>query len=284
MGRATAAGGRGDTVPTPTQPKAAQWPQTATTPSASPPGPKPAQAAAPTKAGRPGVGDGSCSDPDASSLADATHVADPAGQVAAALQAAAPAGFDVSALAQAFTAALAPEFAKLSSRIDSIERGSSRDGSARSGDSRDSDSSASAGGDAFFVGLTSQNPHWVAKHFKDDHDQQPRKQSLHTYAPWDTLNSKTSRHERGGALGASMQYMEPACAYLWEALTALHEVTEQLGRGDLADSISAISGTVDEVYNMLNEHRQLVVEQVRSIGSDDAFEKAQSKHLQRCFA
>jgi hypothetical protein len=262
-----------------------QWPQAATTPAAVPPGQKPDLAAAPAKAVRSGMGDGSYPDPDAGNVASATGVANPAGQVAAALQAAAPSSIDLSALAEAVKQML-PEFAKLSARLDVVERGSANGDGAGSGDERESDSgsySSNESGVFPFVQLTRQNPHWIAKHFKDDADQQPRKQDLHTYPPWDQLTGKGSRHEGGGALGATLQYMEPACAHLWEAQAELSDIVSQLGTGDLSYRLGSICVTIHEIYNLVNEHRQLTVEQVRAIGSEDPFDKAQSKHLLRTF-
>ena len=293
MGKATAAGGRSDGAPTPTLPKQPSWPPAATPePAAVPPGNKPGPAAAPAKAARPGVGDGSCPDPRASSNAGTDSNANPAGQVAAALQAAAPGGFDAAALSAAIrdgiAATMGPALEVLSARLDSIELGpadGSRAGSGAGGsagardapwsDSASSYSTSSEEGSSF-VPFTKHNPHWVATKFKEQSEERPRKHNLHNYDPWDTLTSKGSRHEGGGALGQALTYLEPGCAYSWEANNELCSIINQLGNNDVANRLKAVLSSHLEIYKMLNEFRQLVVEQVRSIGSDDPFDKAQA--------
>jgi hypothetical protein len=164
----------------------------------------------------------------------------------------------MAALTQAIQASLAPEFARLSTRLDMVERAPTLGGRYES----DSDSYVSSdAAEHRFVPLTSLNPHWVAKHFKDDVDQQPRKQNLHTYPPWDTLTGKDSRHERGGALGASLSYMEPCCAYMWEAL---HELVATIGQLELGHLTSRLK----EIWATLHEMPMLVTHGVH-LGSSD---------------
>ena len=256
---------------------------------------------APTKAARIGL-DASAAADEAAALAAAAAVpagAPRAAEVARSLAAAGPiAPYDFAGLSTAIEASLAAaqtlaaaNFAKLSARLDAYERKSSSSGSSplpsgsESNTGSDDSSDEGASHDSsIYLPLSRDNPHYVAKEFRDEMDQRPIKRDLYGYKPYMVLTGKDSRHENGGLLGVSLTYTESIVAHQWEAQAELFDILGGLGATKLRTRLRAVFETQGECYRLLNEHRQLVVEKVRSISaSATTFDKEQYALLEQTF-
>lgn len=184
-----------------------------------------------------------------------------------------------SALVEQLASDQVAMFDRLAMRLEDVEQ---RGGSTRapSSDGYDSsDSYSSSGSDAssndgdrprkhYLRVVARKNRHWGAAQREADHDQRPRRYSLYGYEYWDLLIR--GKHQGGGTLGLTMEYIEPVSMYLQTSLDAARECAQLADDlrvdGELRDTLHALSNTLSGTYGLANMLRTLIVERAKVTG------------------
>ena len=196
-------------------------------------------------------------------------------------------------------AQLRTESARLRNDIDPFLRG---EGGHRGGGASESDeeyekeSSVSSGSDVSadtqYLPITRDNPYWAAKHgLADEVNPKPGRFNLYGNATADALERGSSggSARRPGTLSNAFSYMEPLCTFLWQIKADLADTILQLearGDGDPAlDALAPISNSVNAVYDLANEHRELIRLRAKSLAPGASeFTKDFSDYVQDYFA
>jgi hypothetical protein len=142
-----------------------------------------------------------------------------------------------------------------------------------------------------YLPVTRDNPYWSAKHgLADEANPKPGRLNLYGHPTADMLNNTSNggSSRRPGTLSNAFSYIEPLCLFLWQIKTELSDVITQLdARGDdpAFDALAPISNSINAVYDLANEHRELIKLRAKSLAPGASeFTKDFSEYVQDQFA